>query len=147
MQKNQVENQVLVFAEFRGVGLRHRIDRLMRHGSRGNDAPQIAHLRHREIIHAQHGFEQLTKIQIADLAIGIDGDATAFDDAGIENVVQLEFLRQHVDDFSQRRAREVEAHRDRRALRLSRRGCRGRCGRSGLSLAAGVLPEPAQKPR
>ncbi len=74
----------------------------------GNDAKDIADLDHRQTVHAQNGFEQRAEVDVAHRAVGIDRDRPAFD-ARIEDVVDVEILREQIDHLNQRRIVEIQS--------------------------------------
>ena len=119
LEEDQIQHRSVVFRDAVGVRLRFRRYGEMRNIGERDDAIQLALLHHAEAVDPQNGFQQRARVDILRFAVGVEDDA-AFD-ARIENVVDLELLRQQIDHFGERRVIERQT-----AINGGRSG--GSCG-------------------
>ena len=93
----------------------------MRNLIQRNDAVQVALLDHSVTVDAQNCLHERPRVYVLNVAIGVENDTAFY--ARIEDVVQLQLARQHVDHFGQRGVVQRET-----TVRSGRRGGRRRLG-------------------
>jgi hypothetical protein len=64
-----------------------------------HDAIDFAHLDHRGVVDPQDRVEQRAVVNVLRLAVGVDGNCAVH--ARIDDVVDLQALREDVDDFAE----------------------------------------------